>query len=132
MAISNKNGVLKLYGLVEDKRGKVSNGASVIKDHNSAFYESNENKALEVKSVKASDLIKDASQKYSTIVVKMDIEASEYDALEDLIDSGYINKIAHIYVEWHSQYFSAEKIGDLIIRENKIKTCLAGKQTDWH
>ncbi len=131
VAVSNKNGSLKLYGLVEDKRGKVSNGASVIKNHNSVFYNSNESKALEVKSVKASDLIKDASQKYSTIVVKMDIEASEYDALEDLIASGYINKIAHIYVEWHSKYFSAEKIGDLIVRENKIKTYLSNKLTDW-
>ncbi|MBW1616580.1 MAG: FkbM family methyltransferase [Deltaproteobacteria bacterium] len=131
-AISNKNGILKLYGLVEDKRGKVSDGASVVKDHNSAFYESNENKALEVKSIKASDFIKEASQKYSTIAVKMDIEASEYDALEDLINSGYIDKIDHIYVEWHSRYFSDKKVGDLIIREKQIKARLAGKQTDWH
>lgn len=131
-AISNKNGTLKLYGLIESMRGKISEGASVIKDHNSIWYNSDESQALEIQSVKASELIENASKQYSTIVVKMDIEASEYDALDDLIHTGFINKINHIYVEWHSQYFSADKVGDILIRENKIKTFLSNKLTDWH
>ena len=131
-AVSNKDGILKLYGLVEDKRGKTSDGASVNKNHNSVFYNSDESKALDVKSVKASNLIEDASQRYSTIIVKMDIEASEYDVLEDLIATQYIHKIAHVYIEWHSKYFSNDKVGDLIVRTNRIKAYLFGKQTDWH
>ena len=131
-AVSDQNGTLKLYGLVENKRGNTSTGASIVKSHNSRFYNSNENEALEVQSMRASKLLEDASKKYSTIVVKMDIESSEYDALEDLIHTGLINKVDHIYVEWHSQYFSSDKLGDILVRENKIKACLSDKLTNWH
>jgi FkbM family methyltransferase len=130
-AVSNTDGTASLFGLVEDTRGKTSDGASVIKDHNSAFYASNEARALKVKSVKASSLIEDAAKKYPTIVVKMDIESAEYDALEDLIGTAAIDRIAHLYVEWHSQYFSADKAGESIDRERKIKELLSGKLTDW-
>jgi FkbM family methyltransferase len=132
MAISNKDGILNLYGLVEDNRGKTSEGASVIKDHNSTLYRANEDKALKVQSVKASKLINDASEQYSTIVVKMDIESSEYDAIEELMGTGCINKIVHLYVEWHSQYFSADKISDVLTRERKLKAFLGVNLTEWH
>ena len=132
VAISNFEGNLKLYGLVEDHRGKTSDGASVIKEHNSAFYDSDESKAIEVKAVKASKLVEDAAQKYATIVVKMDIEAAEYDALEDMIASGSIDKVSHIYVEWHSEYFVADKRSKVLAREIMIKSYLSDKQTDWH
>jgi FkbM family methyltransferase len=131
-AISYKDGTVQLFGLVEDQRGKTSDGASIIKDHNSKFYNSDYDQSLEVQSIKASNLINDALGEYSTIVIKMDIEASEYDALEDLIRTGYINNISHIYVEWHSQCFSENKIGDILIRENRIKKHLSNKLTEWH
>ena len=62
----------------------------------------------------------------------MDIEASEYDVLEDLIATDLIDRINHIYVEWHSQFFSADKIGNILVRENRIKAALSGKLTEWH
>lgn len=130
-AVSTKNGTLKLYGLVEDKRGQLSVGASVIKDHNSIYYHSNEAKALKVPSLAVSELVTNASKKYSTIVVKMDIESAEYDVLDDLINSGAVNKIDYLYVEWHSQYFSSDKQDNILARESKIKTFLSGKLTDW-
>ena len=132
VAVSNKDGTLRLYGLVEDDRGKTSEGASVIREHNSVFYNSNVDEAITVRSIKASRMIENASKKYSTIIVKMDIEASEYDVLEDLIATEIIDKINHLYVEWHSNYYSADKIGDIRIRENRIKASLSGKLTDWH
>lgn len=131
-AVSNKNGILKLYGLVEDARGDTSSGASVIQDHNSVYYNTDEDKAVKVKSKKASTILREASKKYKTIVVKMDIESSEYDALEDLISTGLIKKIDHIYVEWHAEYFSKEKLGDILKRENSIKKILGEKLTNWH
>jgi len=36
------NGKINLYGLVEDHRGKISDGASIIKDHASLLYDANE------------------------------------------------------------------------------------------
>ncbi|MGH8023179.1 MAG: FkbM family methyltransferase, partial [Limisphaerales bacterium] len=92
-AVFSADGTLSLYGLVEDHRGKTSDGASVIKDHGSARYKSDENQALKVRSIRASKFISDAADKYSTIVVKMDIESSEYDVLEDLIGTGLVNTI---------------------------------------
>jgi FkbM family methyltransferase len=130
VAISDKEGTLSLYGLSEN-RGNVSVGASVIKNHNSLFYDASESKALKVPAIRVSKLIEESSKKYATIVVKMDIESAEYDALEDLINTGCMEKISHIYIEWHAQYYSDDQIEDILVRENKIKENLSGKFTDW-
>ena len=131
-AISNANDIVKLYGLVEDKRGKLSDGASTIKDHNSIYYKSNEQQAIEISSIKISELINKYTSEYSTIIVKMDIESAEYDSLEDLISTEAINNIKHLYVEWHSQYFTSNKKRDILIRENNLKNILTNKLTNWH
>ena len=136
-AISDKNGHLDLYGLVEDERGgekygETSQGASVVSDHNSRFYESNQESSIKIEAKRASDLIKELSSEYQTIVVKMDIESSEYDALEDLIDSGMIEKVSHLYVEWHSKFFSEEQQPAILAREKKIQDILGAKMTKWH
>jgi FkbM family methyltransferase len=133
VAVSNKAGTIKLYGLVEDeKRGNTSDGASIIKEHNSALYNANEDQATEIPSVSASSIIQDASTEYSTIIVKMDIESVEYDALDNLIQTGLMEKINHIYVEWHSQFYSEDKIKNILIREEKLKKAILDKLTDWH
>ncbi len=131
VAVSRTDGMLPLYGLLEGKKGKTSQGASVIKDHNSLFYASTDT-PLMVASVRASKLIESACRTYSTLIVKMDIEASEYDVLEDLMSTGYSEKISRLYVEWHSQYLSDNKKGAILAREHRIKTCLSEKLTDWH
>jgi len=132
VAISNTNGTVKLYGLVEDVRGKQSDGASTSKDHNSIYYESNEQRAINVSSVNISELINKYTSEYSTIIVKMDIESSEYDSIEDLISTGAIKNIKHLYVGWHSQYYSDNKKREILSRENKLKKALASKLTNWH
>jgi len=131
-AISNADGTVKLYGLVEDQRGKLSDGASTIKDHNSIYYEACEHQAIEVPSINISELIKKYTNEYSTIIVKMDIESSEYDSLEDLISTNTINDITHLYVEWHSQYYSENKKSEILEREKNLKNILANKLTNWH
>ena len=35
----------------------------------------------------------------------MDIESSEYEVLRDLLDTGAAKNIAHIFIEFHSEYF---------------------------
>lgn len=125
-------GTVKLYGLVEDQRGKISDGASTIKDHNSIYYESNEEQAIEVKSIRISELIRTHANEYATIIIKMDIESSEYDSLQDLIDTNTIRDISHLYVEWHSEYYSDNKKHEILARENDLKNILANKLTNWH
>lgn len=85
-----------------------------------------------MEAVRVSHLIEQAKDIYSTIVVKMDIESAEYDALEDLINVGLIDDIDHIYVEWHSRFFSDDQRLYVKKREKKIKKILSGKLTDWH
>jgi FkbM family methyltransferase len=115
-AVSDREGELSLYGLVEDHRGKTSSGASIVPEHNSALYTSDE----------------EAARRYATIVVKMDIESAEYDALDDLIATGCIDKIDHLYVEWHSQYYAEDTRQPIQAREHRLKQQIRHKLTDWH
>lgn len=39
------------------------------------------------------------------LVVKLDIEGSEYYVIEDLLISGKINSINELYIEWHDHFF---------------------------
>lgn len=40
------------------------------------------------------------------IIIKMDVEGSEFAILRKLIDTGAINYINDLYVEWHDHYFT--------------------------
>ena len=52
------------------------------------------------------------------IVIKMDIEGSEYDVLEKMIQDNSIYLIDEIYIEWHAKYFKNKE--DILQRENAI------------
>ncbi|MBT8452778.1 MAG: FkbM family methyltransferase [Deltaproteobacteria bacterium] len=100
-----RNEKLKLFGLVEDDRGAMTQGASVVADHNSGDYQANQEAALEVDAFSLSALLTRKAEEYDEIVVKMDIESSEYEVLRDLLDTGAAKHITHIFVEFHSEYF---------------------------
>jgi FkbM family methyltransferase len=100
-----RNEKLKLFGLVEDDRGAMTQGASVVSDHNSDYHRANEEAALEVDAFSLSELLTRKAEDYDEIVVKMDIESSEYEVLRDLLDTGAAKHIAHIFIEFHSEYF---------------------------
>jgi len=100
-----KVGKLKLFGLVEDERGATTQGASVVADHNSSDYEADEEAAIEVDTFSLAELLTEKATEYDQIVVKMDIESSEYEVLRDLLDTGVAKNITHIFIEFHSEYF---------------------------
>lgn len=100
---------LKLFGLVEDERGEQSSGASVISKHNESMYESNAERALEVDAISLSDLIHEKAKSHNQIIIKMDIESSEYEVLQDMIRTGAIQHVKHLFVEFHSDYFKDEE-----------------------
>jgi FkbM family methyltransferase len=104
-AIWTKEDKLNFFGLVEDDRGNTSTGGSVVESHASSWYASDKEQALEVDAFSFSNLLKEKSQKYDTIIVKMDIESAEYEVLKDLIEKDSITCIDHLFVEFHSQYF---------------------------
>lgn len=123
------NGKIKLYGLVEDHRGKLSDGASIIKEHDSALYVSNEAEATEIECFRFVEKLKELKN-YDNIIIKMDIEGSEYAVLNDIIDNiNEIKNITHIFVEFHakfvadkykSNYFNKEKEVINRLKINKI------------
>lgn len=73
----------------------------------------------EVECIDFSKFIFDNFNKEDFIIVKLDIEGSEYDVLESLIENQSINYINALYVEFHHRFFTNSD--EMLIRENKIK-----------
>jgi FkbM family methyltransferase len=57
-----------------------------------------------VKTVSLSDFINQFDDE-DYLVVKLDVEGSEYTIVEDLFKTGTINKINELYLEWHDHFF---------------------------
>jgi len=117
--ISDSN--TKLLGTIEDERGKTSEGASIIKEHNSKMYTSQVEHGLDVETF---DFVKklQSLKHYDNIIIKMDVEGSEYDILEDMINNlNHKENIKHIFVEFHSRFLSPEFKKKFILREKAIQ-----------
>lgn len=99
-------GKLKLFGLVEDERGETTQGASVVAEHNSGDYVADQEAAIEVDTFSMGKVLEERAGDYEQVVVKMDIESAEYEVLRDLLDTGAAKFITHIFIEFHSEYFS--------------------------
>lgn len=61
------------------------------------------------------------------IVLKLDIEGAEYEVLENLINSGRINRINELYVEFHDMFFGISS-ADL---KNRLSTYNIKCNFDW-
>jgi FkbM family methyltransferase len=58
--------------------------------------------SLEIKCFDLSSFIKDKFSKEDYIIVKLDIEGSEYVVMDKLISDGTIDYVNHFYIEWHA------------------------------
>jgi FkbM family methyltransferase len=63
------------------------------------------NRQVEVPCFDFSDFIRETFSKDDNLIIKMDIEGSEYDVLDKMIADGTIEYVNHISVEWHSRFF---------------------------
>lgn len=100
-----RNETLKLFGLVEDDRGAMTQGASVVPEHNSGDYVADQDAALAVDAFSLGEMLTEKAKVYDEIIVKMDIESSEYEVLRQLLDCGAAKHMTHIFIEFHSEYF---------------------------
>lgn len=120
VGVGVSDGSFDFYGLRNDEGGKYSQGGSIVKGHNSNWYEASTDKSIKVRIINFSSYLKDKSTEFDRIIVKMDIEGAEVELLEGLIKDKTIDLIDILYVEFHSQY----QIKDLSIatkrREDKI------------
>ena len=61
---------------------------------------------ISVPCVDLAKIIKDSNSNF--IVVKMDIEGAEFEVLQHLIKENVLQKINHLYVEFHERFFISE------------------------
>ena len=108
-AISNKDGYVQLNIETPPNEGDTGQGSSIISldEWNpwDGSLRQNFQKEVTVPCIDLSRHILDHFSKDDNIIVKMDIEGSEFDVFEVLIESGAIEYINKIYVEWHEHYF---------------------------
>ena len=112
---------------------KYSVGGSLIENHNSAYSVENKQEVL-VNCVDIVEIIEKLSLN-SEIIVKFDIESSEYDVLEKMISFETIFKVKKIYCEFHSQYMNNKDKKVFNLREKKIMEFISHNNVDfevWH
>ena len=80
-------------------------GSNVLKKPPSGWNFTYEEHERKVKSINFSNFIKENFSKDDYIVVKMDIEGSEFSVLDGLIRDNMVEYIDEIYVEFHERFF---------------------------
>lgn len=79
---------------------------------------------LEVTTISLSDFILSLPSE-SYIVLKLDVEGSEYEIVNDLLQKGSINRIKELYIEWHDHFF-------LYKTSHKLKKALESFNIECH
>lgn len=105
-AASTCDGETTFYGLNEGEADPFSQGASILPEHNSARYQSSEDKGIRVPTFSLAQLITKKRAHYPILVLKLDIEGGEYNVLDDLLRTNACDALRCMYVEFHSQYMS--------------------------
>jgi FkbM family methyltransferase len=132
-AVWTEDATMKLFGLVEDDCGSTSTGASLISEHNFSTYESDSESAIEVPTLDFPKLLRSKFD-YDEIVIKMDVEASEYDVLEKMIAAGDLNHVEYMFIEFYSHFMKGDDRKRTEDRERKIVTHMDAlhKLYIWH
>lgn len=112
-AISNKNDLVKLWGCTYNKNSV----GSTLEKSKANWDNIKENDFIEIESIDISDFIKNNFSKDDYIILKLDIEGAEYDAIEKLLETNIINYIDELYCEFHTQWLAPE----FVQRENNIR-----------
>ena len=74
----------------------------------------------QVEAIDLSDFIKNNFSKEDFIILKLDIEGSEFDVLQKMITDETLEYIKKIYVEWHEQFFHENKLNEKTFIMDKI------------
>ena len=112
-AISDKNGIVKLWGCTNNKNSV----GSTLEKSKANWDQIKENDYIEIESIDLSDFISKNFSKDDYIILKLDIEGAEYDTLDKLFETNIIHYINEFYCEFHTQWLSPE----FSQRENNIK-----------
>jgi FkbM family methyltransferase len=111
----------KLFYGVAESGNSTSLGASIITNHKTKSYNVQKETAVFVETFNFSNFLLEKSMIYDEIIVKMDVESSEYDILEKLINDKNIKLIDKLFVEFHSNWMKKSETKDAyILREKRL------------
>lgn len=137
-ALSNKNRTVTIHQETPPNEDNSGMGSSIISLDKwnpwGGTLRENFKTTDEVECIDFSEFILSNFSKEDFIVSKLDVEGSEYDILESLIETEAIFYINDLYVEFHSRFFT--NFEEILIRENNIKSFISNhtqiKLTEWH
>lgn len=124
-AISDHCGVINVNIETPPDEGDTGMGSSIIdmeewNPWNGKIRENFKKNAL-VPCIDLSDFIISNFDKNDNIIIKMDIEGSEYHTLEKMIETGAVDYVNNISVEWHSGFFADNVKESILQKEKNIK-----------
>lgn len=109
-AVCATNGKIILHQETPPNEGATGQGSSIINlEYWNPWYgklREHFQNDVEVESVSLSDFIMHNFSPEDNIIIKMDIEGSEFETLENLIDTGAIDYVNKLFVEWHCNFFT--------------------------
>ena len=98
-------------------------GGTVVKGHNSLYRTEETMNKHTVSSANILTIISEFDIE-DTLVMKLDVESSEYDILESLIENNLLSRFSKIYCEFHTRYMTEHFKADFLKRENFIRNKL--------
>ena len=137
-AVWSKNGKIEFSLCIpSEKWEEASQGSSIFGlldsaeciDQTSNQFRLNDN-IVEVESIDIADILKQYSED-DYIVVKLDIEGSEFEVCRRLLESDELLKVNELFIEWHTRMMQSESIES----ENKLKNLIRNLGVnlhDWH
>jgi len=123
-AVGTGNTSALLYGLAVDEGGPLSQGASLLLEHNSSRYRPSSEQAVRVEVVDLAPFLERRRNQYDLVVVKMDIEGMEIELLNHLVQTQAIEAIDVLYLELHSSYLSETEQKEAVAAEMRITSAL--------
>jgi FkbM family methyltransferase len=124
---SSKSGPGKLYfhKKANQDQVKYSTGSSTAADKHNV----DENNFMVVEMVGIGDFIKSLDRPVG--MLKIDVEGTEADILNDLFDSGLVNEIGQIFVETHERKVPSSQNDMKLIRERIEKEGIKNIHLEW-
>lgn len=113
VAVSDHNGTERLWGCV-----KTNTSVGSTLEHSKAEWDKIElTDYLDVETINLSDFIINNFSFDDYIILKLNIEGSEYDVLDGLLHSGAADRINKFFVDFHTQWLAP----DFALRERALR-----------
>jgi len=122
IAVTDYDGLININIETPPNEGETGQGSSVIGLDKwnpwGGSLRENFKYCTQVPCIDLSKFILNNFDKNDYIIIKMDIEGSEYTVLDKMLKDGTIEYIDHISIEWHSRFFTNKDL--MIQRESNL------------